>query len=166
MEDLIKETKKRYSFPINIKNEFLDSLNKLENPVSIGYDIAFDFDDQDIVYLNPMFAEATTKNPFSAAERRYPVEMPFKISENYVLNMDIPKGYKVDELPKSARVRLNESDGMFEYLISADDKKIMLNCKINLNKATFPAEDYQSLREFFGYVIKKQSEQIVLKKIK
>ncbi|MCH5689787.1 hypothetical protein LWM68_39510 [Niabella sp. W65] len=51
----------------------------------------FDFEDQDIVYFNPMFSEITTKNPFSAADRKYPVEMPFKVSENYILNMDIPE---------------------------------------------------------------------------
>ncbi|WP_114789902.1 DUF3857 domain-containing protein [Niabella yanshanensis] len=166
MDDLVKNIKKSYSFPVTIKKPFVDSLNKFDYPVSIGYDIGFDFEDQEIVYLNPMFSEITGKNPFSAADRKYPVEMPFRISENYVLNMDIPKGYKVDEIPKSARVRLNENDGMFEYLVSATDKKIMLNCRIDIKKANFPAEDYQSLREFFGYVTKKQSEQIVLKKIK
>jgi transglutaminase-like putative cysteine protease len=166
MDDLVKEVKKSYSFPVVIKNQFVDSLNQFDHPVTLGYDMNFDFEDQDIVYFNPMFSEITTKNPFSAADRKYPVEMPFKVSENYILNMDIPRGYKVDEIPKSARVRLNENDGMFEYLISATDRKIMLNCKIELKKAYFPAEDYQTLREFFGYVTKKQSEQIVLKKIK
>lgn len=166
MDDLVKDIKKSYSFPVNIEKPFVDSLNQFDYPVTVGYDMSFDFDNQEIVYLNPMFSEITTKNPFSAAERKYPVEMPFKMSENYVLTMDIPKGYKVDEIPKSARVRLNESDGMFEYLVSATDQKIMLSCKIDIKKANFPAEDYQSLREFFGYVTKKQSEQIVLKKIK
>lgn len=166
MDDLLKEIKKSYAFPITLDKPFVDSLNKFDYPVCIGYDLNFDFEDQEIVYLNPMFSEITTKNPFSAAERKYPVEMPFKVSENYILNMDIPKGYKVDEIPKSARVKLNENDGMFEYLITATDQKIMLNCRIDLKKANFAAEDYQSLREFFGYVTKKQSEQIVLKKIK
>ncbi len=166
MEDLVKDIQKSYSFPVALKKPFVDSLNQFDFPVSVGYDLSFDFENQEIVYLNPMFSEITTKNPFSAADRKYPVEMPFKISENYVLTMAVPKGYKVDEVPKSARVRLNESDGMFEYLISATDDKIMLNCRIDIKKANFPAEDYQSLREFFGYITKKQGEQIVLKKIK
>lgn len=166
MEELVKTIKKGYTFPVAITNERIDSLNQFDRPLAVNYEIRFDFENQEIVYLNPMLSEITTKNPFTAAERKYPVEMPFKMSENYVLTMDIPEGYKVDEIPKSARVSLNESDGMFEYLISATDQKIMLNCRIDIKKANFPAEDYQSLRDFFGYITKKQAEQIVLKKIK
>ena len=59
------------------------------------------------------------KNPFTAAERFYPVEMSYTVDDIYSLSMDIPKGYKVDEMPKSARVMLNENEGMFEYIISA-----------------------------------------------
>jgi hypothetical protein len=35
-----------------------------------------------------------------------------------------------------------------------------------LNKANFQPEDYNTLRDFFAYVVKKQSEQIVFKKKK
>jgi hypothetical protein len=37
---------------------------------------------------------------------------------------------------------------------------------LKLNKAFFPTEDYSTLRDFFGYVVKKENEQIVFKKIK
>jgi hypothetical protein len=33
-----------------------------------------------------------------------------------------------------------------------------------LKKANFKPEDYNSLRDFFAYVVKKQSEQVVFKK--
>ena len=165
LDDITKETAKRYSFPVKITNARIDSLNQYDYPVQVKYDMQFDFDDQGILYLNPMFSEATTKNPFSSAERQYPVEMPFRIGEIYVLNMDIPKGYKVEELPKSARVKLNDDEGIFEYLISATDQKIMLNSRIDIKKANFDPEDYQTLRDFFGYIVKKHAEQIVFKKI-
>ncbi len=165
LEDLTKETIKRYSFPVKITNASIDSLDKYDYPVQVKYNMQFDFEDQGMVYLNPMFSEATTKNPFSSAERQYPVEMPFKIAEMYILNMDIPKGYKVEELPKSTRVKLNDNEGIFEYLISATDQKIMLNSRIDIKKANFTPEDYQTLRDFFGYIVKKQAEQIVFKKI-
>jgi hypothetical protein len=95
-----------------------------------------------------------------------PVEMPYLVNENYILNMDIPKGYEAEEIPKSTRVKFNDTEGIFEYLIAKTDKNIQLRSTIKLNKATFPPEDYQSLRDFFAYVVKKHSEQIVLKKIK
>jgi hypothetical protein len=80
--------------------------------------------------------------------------------------MEIPKGYKVDELPKSTRVKFNEDEGMFEYITASSNGYIQLRTSLKLNKAEFLPEDYQSLRDFYAFIVKKHSEQIVLKKIK
>jgi hypothetical protein len=34
-----------------------------------------------------------------------------------------------------------------------------------LNKATFDPEDYETLRNFFAFVVEKEGEQIVFKKV-
>lgn len=80
--------------------------------------------------------------------------------------MEIPEGYEVEELPKSTRVKLNEKDGMFEYLIQQNEHSIQFKCAINIKTATFDAEDYNTIRDFYSFIIKKQGEQIVFKKIK
>jgi Domain of Unknown Function with PDB structure (DUF3857) len=164
-EDFFKKIKASYNFDININNAFIDSLNKHDEIAKVGYDLSFTLSD-DIIYYNPLLTEAYKTNPFTAATRNYPVEMPYASKEVINFNMEIPKGYKVEELPKSARVSLNEKDGMFEYLIQADAEKVILRCVIDIRKANFDAEDYDTLREFYSYVVKKQSELIVFKKIK
>jgi len=131
----------------------------------VHYDFSF-VPDGDIIYFNPLLTEAYKHNPFSAATRNYPVEMPYTSNELIVINMEVPKGYKVDELPKSERISLNDADGMFEYLVQADANMVQLKCKLNINKANFTPEDYDTLRQFFGEVVKKEAEQIVFKKIK
>jgi hypothetical protein len=164
-EEYFKEVKKGFSFDVNISNQNIDSLKIYEEPVTIRYDINFKPEDE-MIYLNPIFGEALKENPFKSAERLYPVEMPYALNENFVLKMDIPKGYAIEELPKSSRVKFNEDEGMFEYLVAKDANSIQLRSTVKLNKATFLPEDYQSLRDFFGYIVKKHGEQIVLKKIK
>ncbi|MCW3105765.1 MAG: hypothetical protein JWQ09_271 [Segetibacter sp.] len=164
-EDYFKDIKKGFSFDVEVSNQIIDSLKVYEEPISVKYDFKFDSNDE-MIYLNPILGEAYKENPFKAAERLYPVEMPYAMSENFILKMDIPKGYAIEELPKSSRVKLNEDEGMFEYLVAKDETSIQLRSTIRLNKATFLPEDYQSLRDFFGYIVKKHSEQIVLKKIK
>jgi hypothetical protein len=54
---------------------------------------------------------------------------------------------------------------MFEYLIQQSGDHIQLRCRTKLNKATFEPDDYETLRNFFGMVVKKENEQIVFKKI-
>jgi hypothetical protein len=165
-EDFFKKIKTNYGSEIKVSNTKIDSLNILEEPVSITYDLEQEFNDEDIIYLNPLFLEKTKENLFAAADRKYPVEMPFKIAERIVLNMEIPAGYKIEETPKSAIVKLNDGvDGVFEFLVSKKTDKILINCHLELYKSVFQPDEYESLREFFSYVVKKQNEYVVLKKV-
>jgi hypothetical protein len=155
-----------YPSEIKVENLIIDSLKKYEAPVGISYDLKLNLGDADILYLNPMLNQGVKKNPFKSSQRLYPIEMPYVPNETFILNMEIPKGYKVEELPKSIRLRLNSEDGMFEYIISEQDHHIQLQCRLVLSKAYYQTEDYQTLRDFYTAVIKQESEQIVFKKIK
>ncbi len=161
-----KNIKKSFSDNISVSNETIDSIQMLDMPVKVNYDLTLENNDDDILYFNPMLGDQQKENPFAAAERYYPVEMPYCNDETYVLNMEIPKGYTVDELPKSTRVMLNENEGMFEYIIAKSGERIQLRCRLKLEKATYQPEDYQTLRDFFGFVVKKEAEQVVFKKVK
>ncbi len=160
-----KTLKKGFSSDVTVSNVTIDSLKNYDEPAVVKYDMKFNLD-EDIIYLNPLFNEAKKVNPFKAAERFYPVEMEHAFSEVIIVRMDIPKGYAVEEMPKSTRVKLNENEGIFEYLTSKQDDIIQLRSTVKLNKANFLPDDYQTLRDFFAYIVKKQGEQIVLKKIK
>jgi hypothetical protein len=86
--------------------------------------------------------------------------------ELYSFNMEVPEEYTVDELPKPAIANYNANEGLFQYLIQQQGSHIQLRCRIKLAKATFDPSDYTSLRDFFDLIVKKESEQIVLKRKK
>ena len=48
-----------------------------------------------------MLADQQKTNPFTEESRVFPVEMPYPLNETYLLDMEIPEGFKVDEMPKS-----------------------------------------------------------------
>ena len=128
---------------ITIGNFEIDSLKKFEFPLTIQYD--FDLEKlsaTDVIYFSPMIEDGYKTNPFKAIERHYPVEMPYQIDETYLLNMDIPTGYQVDEMPKSARVDYNENEGLFEYMIQKGESNIQMRVQLKFNKAFFPTEEY------------------------
>ena len=165
-DELLKQIKAEYPAEIEVNELEIDSLNSLDESVQVRYNIDFNNFTEDIVYFNPMLAEGHKDNYFKSADRSYPVEMPYASDEVYILNMEVPKGYVVDEIPKSTRVSLNDSDGMFEYLVSQSGDRIMLRSRIKLNRATFMPGDYESLRGFYDHVVKKHAEMIVFKKKK
>jgi hypothetical protein len=166
-DQLFQDMKKGFTSEIYIKEPKIDSLNKYDEPVSIAYKFDMKTDQEDILYMNPMFSEGFKENPFKSAQRLYPVEMPFAIDETYLLRLDVPTGYVIDELPKQIMVKLNEEDdGMFEYRISESNGIISLRSRFRLKRAYFQPEEYEMLREFFNLVVKKHAEQIVFKKKK
>ena len=151
---------------LNVENLGVDSLKQNDLPLIVHFNFDLKNTDADIIYFNPMLNEGYKTNPFNVTERHYPVEMPYRIDQTYILAMDIPAGFQVDEMPKSVRVAYNENEGMFEYLIQKGDDNIQMRVKLILNKAFFPNDDYATLRDFFAFVVKKENELIVFKKIK
>jgi len=92
--------------------------------------------------------------------------MDFPTSRVHTLTFEIPKGYIVDELPKPVKVKLNDAgDGLFEYLIQNVNGLISMRAKLIIKRTFFAPSEYYLLREFFDLVMKKQNENIVLKRI-
>lgn len=151
---------------MEMKNEGVDSLKSLEDPIKLHYEFKMDIAG-DIIYFTPLIREGYKENPFKSADRQYPVEMPSVFDDVYILNMEIPKGYEVEELPRSAKISLNDyREGYFEYIIAKDEDRVQLRSRVTFTRATFMPEEYESLREFFNYVVKKHNEQIVFRKKK
>lgn len=159
------ELQKGFLSEVEIKEPKIDSMDLLDMPVKLEYQFEMPETEEDIMYFSPMMTEAWKENPFKAAKRYYPVEMPYTIDETYLLRMDVPKGFEVEEMPKQIRMKLNENDdGFFEYLISNSNGVISMRSRLRLSRTYFLPEEYEMLREFFAMVVQKQGEQIVFKK--
>jgi transglutaminase-like putative cysteine protease len=166
-EQLFSDITKGFNAEVEIRKPAIDSLDNYDEPLRLRYEFDIKTDGEDIIYFNPMLGEAWKENPFKSAQRVYPVEMPYAIDETYLLRLEIPAGYVLDELPKQMVVKLNEADdGMFEFRISESGGGISLRSRLRLKRAFFLPEEYETLREFFNLVVKKHSEQIVFKKKK
>jgi hypothetical protein len=149
---------------LQLFNARIDSLNNPEHPARLHYDFSREVD-EDILYFTPVIA-GYKENPFKSTERKYPITMPYPMDELYTLNMEIPTGYVADELPKSVKVAFNENEGLFEYVVQKSETAIQLRTRVRLKNAVFAADEYTALRDFFSFIIKKQSEQIVFRKKK
>ncbi len=120
--------------------------------------------DGERIYLNP-FLFAEMESPFKAEERVLPVEFPYAVRERHVIQIDLPEGYEVENLPQSIQAKMN--DGGMNCRIKTDLTDRKLNIQINFNRQSmlYPSEYYSSLRDFRGALESKCNEMIVLKKI-
>jgi transglutaminase-like putative cysteine protease len=163
-EDFFENMQKGLASDKQMEDYGFDSLAFPDQPVTWHYDMRYNFTKKTI-YFNPIFHERFNNNPFNSPVRHYPVEMPYCIDNSYNMTMDIPKGYKVDQLPKSQRVVLEDGAGIFEYLIQSDGKTVEFRTHLQIKKTWFALDEYPGLRDFFSAIVNKEKEPVVLKKI-
>jgi hypothetical protein len=165
MDEFKKDFSKNFT-DFEVSEIVVDSLDAYENRLDLKATFSSDGFDEDVVYFQPLMINMFKDNPFKSENRNYPIEIPFAIDQAYQLQMDVPDGFKVDEIPQSIVLKLNEAgEGFFEYRISHSNNKITFRSRIVLARAIYQPEEYPMLREFFNQVVKKQSEQIVFKKL-
>ena len=93
-----------------------------------------------------------------------PIEFIVPIKKSYMLNLTIPAGYIVDELPQPVSMTLPDKTASFKYMAKAAGNSIQLICNWEITETFYPPEKYLDLKEFYDVLISKQNEQIVLKK--
>lgn len=164
-ESFFKELQKTFGEEAKTQSAKVDSVDNYEAPLNLQYTFNMERPEEDILYLNPLFGEAQRENPFKSADRFYPVEMPYTIDETFVGTIHVPAGYEVEEMPKQIMVKLNEkNEGFFEYAIGRSGGIISMRTRVVLKRTFYAPDEYETLREFFNLIVKKQGEQIVFRK--
>jgi hypothetical protein len=141
-----------------------DSLSIPEEPLGWHYSMTYRFT-QKTIYFNPIMHERMNTNPLENPERNYPVEMPYRVDNAYALRMDIPKGYAIEQLPKSVRIVLPDKSGSFEYQLESDGKSIELQTRLQLKRANYSIGEYPELRGLYALIVQKEKEPVIFKKI-
>ena len=164
-EDYLKEFKGPRDW--DIENSEFQNLENLDQ--SFQEKFAIEMSNQvsragDVFYINPFLVLHKADNPFKIDKREYPVDFGYPHDEVYMVQIEIPDGYEVDELPQSKVLMLPQGTSRYLYNISQLENKLTLTSSFSVNKSLFSQLEYPDLREFFNQVVAKQAEQIVLKK--
>ena len=152
---------------IEYLNYTYSKLDSLYVPVDKSFDVNIETNgDQDasMLYIYPMVTERMTKNSFTTTTREYPVDFGAPFNESYRLNLIVPDGYQIEELPKNKSIILDNKAGIFNFQVAQTDKRINLSIRLSIQKSLFLPSEYQNLKDFFDQVVAKEAEQIVLKK--
>jgi hypothetical protein len=116
------------------------------------------------IYFNPFIIARQDENPFKSENRQYPVDFVNPFEETYMAKITVPDGYVVDELPPSKIYTLPENAARYTYSLTQNGNVLNLTSSFVINRALFAQTEYVNLRDFYGQVVAKQAEQVVLKK--
>ncbi|TMM32386.1 DUF3857 domain-containing protein [Polaribacter aestuariivivens] len=117
------------------------------------------------LYIEPLLFLSQHKNPFKLEERKFPVDFTSPWSIKNVVSIKLPKGYKAENLPESLAIGLPENLGVFKFQVTEAAGKINTICVLQFNSAIVAPQHYSALKDFYGKLVKKESEKIVLVKI-
>lgn len=115
------------------------------------------------MYISPLLYLATKENPFKQETREYPVDFSFPLRNKYLINITIPDGYAVENLPKPMAIAMDQNFGTYKFSITnTSPNLIQVSATLDINSPIIPSEDYNTLKEFFKMMIEKENEKIVL----
>jgi hypothetical protein len=136
-----------------------DLIEKGKVKIVSGVEIAGD----EIVF-SPNLTLTRTQNPFTANERKFPVDFGCPVTSTSSLTIKIPEGYSVIEKPGNISLILGTSDGNFEFVCKQNGNELVISYVFNITKTIFQPSEYNELKSFYTKVLKKQSELLVLKR--
>lgn len=154
-----------------------DTVNKLtiknmetvSNPIEIKFHTPQEFDETaEIIYLelpfiHPDFAE----NPFKKNERNFAIDFTYKRDYVYTLNLEIPEGYRLEEVPASLDEEIANSLITFKLNSTKISEKLhQISFQFKVSKPVIDHEQYAQIKNIYTKAVTKTKELIVLKKIK
>ena len=165
-ESYLEKKEKRHT-GLEISEVKFTNEKDLAKPVVEDYDFTYN-NAVDIIgdkmYVNPLMYCALTQNPFKLDKREYPIDFIYPQEEKYTVSIALPAGYVIESLPKITAVNMEDNLGSFKYSIQGQGDKVQLLMIMDLNQAVFTPDYYQTVKDFFGKMVEKQTEKIVLKK--
>jgi transglutaminase-like putative cysteine protease len=120
--------------------------------------------DKDLIYFQPLQFLRTEENPFKKPDRKFPVEFSYPFTNQLMVRVEIPEGYEVDELPESKIYSLTNGGGLYRFDVSVMGGMINVVSSLSIQGISFPAEEYEEMKELFQAMIDSQNAMVVLKK--
>lgn len=115
------------------------------------------------IYLTPMLNTVIKDNPLKQKERTYPVDLIYPVSNTFTSTITIPQGYKVVSTPSPLRI----SNQLFDlnYQVQEGEDSISITFSYYFKKAVYNAADYSKIQHYFGEIVKKGNERLILKNV-
>ncbi|ARV15334.1 DUF3857 domain-containing protein [Polaribacter sp. SA4-12] len=165
-EDLITKLEEKYKLEIEdykVLNKKVLEKSVIRNVKFLSEDLIEEINGK--IYIEPLLFLSEHNNPFKLEDRKFPVDFATPWKDRNTVSIQIPEGYKVESLPESLAIGLPDGLGVFKFRVMQQGNKISTISILQFNEGVISAQYYASLKDFYGQMVKKQSEKIVLIKL-
>ncbi|HIU38327.1 MAG TPA: DUF3857 domain-containing protein [Candidatus Limisoma intestinavium] len=138
-----------------------------DNTASIVVDTQYELTAEatdSLIYIYPTITPAMLENPFVEETRELPVEFGYPTERVTMVQLTIPDGYYLEELPEQMLLRSENNEIEFSFVSNLTGNNLTMIYKHKVNATLFPYDLYPLLHEMYTRIADKNNEMIVLKK--
>lgn len=151
---------------VELSEILFENLETPESPLNLTYDFRSMGDVEEVggkLYFSPMMFLASKVNPFKLEKRDYPIDFGYPKKDKYIINIAIPEGYVVENLPENVHYDLGKMGG-YRYMISEVGNNLQLSVEFSIDDSFIAAQHYDGIKRFYELMVKKENEKVVFKK--
>jgi len=166
-DDYLKSIESKY-VGLSIDNCIFENFDSIQKPISGNFDITLKnkvTKTNNQYFIQPILLDKWSENPFKQETRIFPVDFTTPIENIQLLNLEIPEGFVVEQLPKNIRLELSENTASLQMHSTVSENRIQILFKSLINKPIFYITEYLDLKAYFDELVKKESEMLILKKL-
>ena len=109
--------------------------------------------------INPLLFLHQTSNDFDQQEeRKYMIDFVSPISKTKIVEIEIPEGYDVADLPKSKKIVTEDKEISYSYTVEKKDNKILTVSRYEIASADYPKEYYPAFKQIWKVISDSESQ--------
>ena len=169
-EEILKEELKNQMSAAEITNIKIENVTDHDKPLVFSYHVRFPGYAQRTgkrIFLQPAFFQHGRGPLFATTSRKYPIYFNYPWSENDVVEIDIPKGYALDNADAPSPFG-SGSLSQYKPTLSVASDGSMLVYKRSFyfgggGVVLYPVESYTQVKNYFDMVHKQDNHSVALK---
>ncbi len=151
---------------IQIFDHFFMNLTKNGKPLIES----FSFEVPDVVlekneenyFFNLMLFLAMQSHSLNVEERSYPIDFSYPKAERFIITLDLPTSFEVQQVPKDTSIVIPNGLGYYHYMVTGKGNQLQLHVKTEINTTFMNPSYYPYLKEFFDTMVSKETEHVRL----
>lgn len=137
----------------------VQNLKDYDNPIVTTTDFNIESPlSADVLFVYPFIFNQFKRNPFSLAERNYPIDFgyPFSITNQVII--EIPEGFEFTDIPDSQQIKDENNQFELYFVTQKTANKLSLIIRLKLLNTIYIPAYYQLIKDLFKEFIRIQNK--------
>ncbi len=109
--------------------------------------------------FNPLLFLNQSGTDFNETEeRKYMINFVSPFTRVKKVEIEIPEGYTVSDLPKSKKITTDDKEISYSYIVENKDNKIFVTSEVKIASADYPKEYYPAFKQIWKVISESESQ--------